>query len=264
VQPDWISQTATTMQSIADELALTDAGEFIPVLRREIDRIETASDNFHRAVLRLMLVRLVRDIVRLHPDDRSRPCSCHAAAWEHLPTITHVDDSDPRIGFWSWAERFLAHVSAEHPCTPAQRAARLIRSDPGKVWTLRELARSVDAHDGRLSRQFEKRFGLRPAAYVHLVRIARAVALFRTPAKVEAITSEVGYRSKKDFYAALKRWVGLTPTELRALRHDESLWLERELRRRSLAAGQRIRNVGATKADESGSISGSELPTARW
>jgi AraC-like DNA-binding protein len=253
------------MQSIADELALTDAGEFIPLLRREIDRIETAPDDGHRAVLRLMLVGLAGQIVRaLHLDDRSGSCSCYAAAWEHVSTITHVDDTDPRIGFWRWAERFLAHVSTEHPCTPAQQAARLIRSDPGKVWTLRELAHSIDAHDGRLSRQFQKRFGLRPAAYVHLVRIARAVALFRTTAKVEAITSDVGYRSKKDFYAALKRWVGLTPTELRALRHDESLWLERELRRRSLAAGQRIRNVGATNADESGSISGSELPTARW
>jgi AraC-like DNA-binding protein len=242
VQPDWVSQTVTVMQSIAVEITLADASELIPLLRREIDRIEAAPDSGHGTVLRLMLVGLAEQIVRvLHPDERLGSCSCHAAAWEHLPTIIHVDDGDPRIAFWRWAERFLTHVRTEHPCTPAQRAARLIRSDPGKMWTLRELARSVDTHHGRLSRQFEKRFGLRPAAYVHLVRISRAVVLFRTPAKVEAITSEVGYRSRKDFYAALKRWVGLTPTELRALRPDESIWLERELRRRSLAdEGRRV------------------------
>jgi AraC-like DNA-binding protein len=241
VQVDWVSQAATVIQSIADELAVVDATELIPLLRRAIDRVKAAPDEGHRAIFRLMLVGLAREVVRaLHPNNRSESCSCYAAAWEHLPTVTHVTDADPRSDFWRWAERFLAHVSTEHPCTPAQRAARLIRSNPGKMWTLRELAHFVDTPYGRLSRQFEQCFGLRPAAYVHLVRISRAVALFRTPAKVEAITSEVGYRSKKDFYAALKRWVGLTPTELRAVRDDESIWLERELRRRSLSGGQRM------------------------
>src|SRR5262249_45379803 len=153
----------------------------------------------------------------------------HAAAWDCLPILTEVDAADPRVAFLQWAGRFLAHTEVEHPSTPAQRAATVIRSDPRRMWTLRELAELVDIHHGRLTRQFQKSFGLRPAGYIHLVRISRAVALFRTPAKVEAITSELGYRSKKDFYAALKRWVGLTPTELRALRDDESSWLEREL-----------------------------------
>jgi AraC-like DNA-binding protein len=235
MQPDWVSHTAAVMQSIAAEVALSEATEFIPLLRRGLDRIEATPDDWHNALLRMVLVDLAGHIVRaVHLDDGSSSCSCHVVAWEHLPLLTHVDDADPRVAFWKWAERFLAHVCHEHPPSPAQRAAALIRSDSGKMWTLRELAHTVDTHQGRLSRQFEKRFGLRPSAYVHLVRISRAVALFRTPAKVEAIASEVGYRSKKDFYGALKRWVGLTSTELRGLRNDESIWLERELRRRSL------------------------------
>ena len=117
---------------------------------------------------------------------------------------------------------------------PRRAAAALIRADPGKAWTLQQLAISSGAPQGRLSRQFKKVFGVRPAAYVHLVRISQAVALFRTSAKVEAIARDVGYRSKKDFYAALKRWVGLTPAELRELNDEESRWLVRTLRQRCL------------------------------
>ncbi|MEO8071500.1 MAG: helix-turn-helix domain-containing protein, partial [Acidobacteriota bacterium] len=71
-------------------------------------------------------------------------------------------------------------------------------------------------------------------AYVHLARVTRAVTLLRTTAKVESVAWDVGYRSKKDLYAALSRWAGSTPSELRALSDDECAWLERELRIRCL------------------------------
>jgi AraC-like DNA-binding protein len=209
--------------------------ELSAILRRDLNRFQAAPDHCHNALLRITLIDLASHIVRaVHLDHRSDVCSCHASAWELLSFLTRVDDADPRSAFLQWAEGFLAHVRHEHPPTPAQQAAALIRADPGQVWTLRELARAVETPPGQLSRHFDKRFGLRPSAYIHLVRVSRAVGLFRTAAKVEAIATEVGYRSKKDFYAALKRWVGLSPTELRGLQSDESLWLERELRRRSL------------------------------
>src|SRR6185295_11261603 len=147
---------------------------------------------------------------------------------------TRLDDRDPRTAFRNWAELFATHVAARHPATAAQEAAALIRADPGNAWTLQQLAGSSGAPHGRLSRQFKQVFGIRAAAYVHLVRVSQAVALFRTPAKVEAIARDVGYRSKKDFYAALKRWVGLAPAELRELNEEESRWLVRTLRQRCL------------------------------
>ena len=91
--------------------------------------------------------------------------------------------------------------------TAAQEAAALIRADPATPGRYSSLRQQRLTPQGRLSRQFKKVFGVRPAAYVHLVRVSQAVALFRTSAKVEAIARDVGYRSKKDFYAALKRWV---------------------------------------------------------
>jgi AraC-like DNA-binding protein len=234
MQPDWGLRTVAVIRAIADDFALADTTEFLPLMRRSIDRIEAPPNPLHHPRFRLMLVDLCGTIVRAIQARDCTSCSCHAAAWEHLSIVTRLDDDDPRTAFRNWAELFLTHVAANHPPTAAQEAATLIRSDPGKTWTLRELADTIGAHHGRLNRQFKKLFGLRPAAYVHLVRVSQAVGLFRTSAKVEAIASDVGYRSKKDFYAALKRWVGLTPAELRELSDEESHWLVKELRRRCL------------------------------
>lgn len=233
MQPDWITRTEAVMQAIADDFALADTPDFLSIVGRSIDRIEAPPDPSCHERLRLMLVDLCGTIVRaIHA--RDAPCSCHTASWEHLSIVTRLDDRDPRTAFRNWAELFVTHVAAKHPATAAQEAAALIRADPGNAWTLQQLAISSGAPQGRLSRQFKKVFGVRPAAYVHLVRISQAVALFRTSAKVEAIARDVGYRSKKDFYAALKRWVGLTPAELRELNDEESRWLVRTLRQRCL------------------------------
>lgn len=231
---DWALRTEAVIRAIADDFTLADMPDFLPLVRRSIDRIEAPPDASRRVQLRLMLVDLCGPIVRaIHPRDRTS-CSCHAAAWDYLPIVTRLDECDPRTAFRNWLELFLTDVAANHPPTAAQEAASLIRSDPGRAWTLQELAQTIGAQQGRLSRQFTKVFGLRPAAYVHLVRVSRAVGFFRTSAKVEAIARDVGYRSKKDFYAALKRWVGLTPAELRELNNEESSWLVRELRQRCL------------------------------
>jgi AraC-like DNA-binding protein len=250
VQPDWLTSTRAVIRAISDDLALADLSEFTTLIWRSLDTIEGAPDRLHSAVLALMLLDACSSIVQaIHKRQPSMPCSCHAAAWEHLRLLTRFDDTEPRVAFWNWAERFLARVAAEHPTTPAQQAAVLMRANPVKPWTLRDLANETATYHVRLSRQFEKVFGLRPAAYLHLVRVARAVPLFRTSAKVEAIALEVGYRSKKDFYAALKRWIGLTPNELRALPNEESKWLARELRRRCLESLGSLPYPGGSSED---------------
>jgi len=230
-----MAHTGAVLRALSDDLVLADPSEFTSLLRAGIDQIEMTCDRVDLPALKLMLLDVCGTVVQaIHAQQPSTGCSCHATAWDHVRAMTRLDDLDPRIAFLDRMERVLAHAMAEHPVRPAQQAAALMRADPVKPWTLRDLANDTDTHSVRLRREFEEVFGVRPGAYLHLVRVARAVPLFRTFAKVEAIAWEVGYRSKKDFYAALKRWIGLTPTELRALRDDESKWLARELRRRSL------------------------------
>jgi AraC-like DNA-binding protein len=264
MQADWMRSTQAVLRALADEFDFADAAEMMPLIRGSLAQIEAAPDRLHVELLRLMLVDLCGKMVHAIHSRKDVACSCLGASWELLPMVTG-SENEPRSAFADWAERSLAHVLAVHPLTAAERAACLIRSRPSKAWTLHELAASVESHEARLSRQFRRVFGLKPAAYLHLVRMSRAVVLFRTAAKVEAIASEVGYRSKKDFYAALKQWVGLTPTEVRRLGEDELDWLVRELRRRTLgsAGNHGTRSARPIKGAPSGSISGSMLPFTR-
>jgi AraC-like DNA-binding protein len=196
VQSDWLTRTEEAVRKLSDDLRLSDVSEFARLLHRSIDRLEGAPDRLHSALLSLRLLDVCRTIVEtIHAIQPSTPCSCHAAAWAYLPLVTRLDD-DPRIGFLTWVDRFLAHAVAEHPSTPAQTAAALMRVEPARAWTLRDLGNRIGAHQGRLSREFERLFHMRPGEYLHLVRVSHAVAMFRTPTKVEVIASDVGYRSK--------------------------------------------------------------------
>src|SRR6185436_12883000 len=98
MQPDWLARTEAVMREIADELGLADTTDFRSIILRSIDRIEAPPDPSCRARLHLMLVDLCGGIVRaIHA--RDAPCSCHAAAWEHLSIVTRLDDRDPRTAF---------------------------------------------------------------------------------------------------------------------------------------------------------------------
>lgn len=231
IHTTWLSRTQTIVERLHEDLTAADPGEVAELLRRFHSTIEPAPDRVHGAVLSIALTDICRrTVLILHDDREAKPCSCYQAGWLRSGALADWDGGDPRQAFLDWTSEFLSHFEREHPRTRTARAAALIRADPAKIWKLNDLARAVDCRPLRLSREFVTRFGLRPSAYLHLVRTARAVALLRTPSKVESIAWEVGYRSKKDLYAALKRWVGRTPTELRALSDQERDWLERQLR----------------------------------
>ena len=245
---DWLARAHETVQRLQDDLAAADMTEIAGLLHRASSSIDPPPDRVHAAALSMMLIAICDQIVQmLHEPEGIGQCSCHRAAWLHARALMKWED--PRLAIGDWAQGFLAHVEREHPRTGAVLAAALIRSDSTKVWMLGTLARAVGTRPMQLRQEFHARFGLRPTMYIHLVRAARAVALFQTPTKVEAIAWEVGYRSKKDLYRALKLWVGATPTELRALSDEERTWLERQLRMQYLR-GSRVSGNSKRRDDK--------------
>jgi AraC family transcriptional regulator len=96
----------------------------------------------------------------------------------------------------------------------------LIESAPERRWTLAELARAVETSPAQLRATFVARYAISPLAYMQRIRAIRALALIKQM-KVEAIAWEVGYRSKKDLYRALREWTGHRPRALRALSDQE-------------------------------------------
>jgi AraC-like DNA-binding protein len=206
---------------------------------RRAEQLPPAPDAAHAALFTMRLLAAAQRLViglhegaadgPLEPRDSMARCSCNDAAWTAGHAFTSPPDRDPRLAFTRWLELLLHRFDSEHPRTPAVRAAGLIRADPERSWPMAELAGRVSLGRRELRAQFRREFGLRVCDYVQLARASRALALFRTPTKVEAIALEVGYRSKKDLYASLKRWLGATPTELRALTEEERRWLESRL-----------------------------------
>lgn len=243
VRADWLTRADAAVERLTDDLATIDVRASSFLIHQFLESLEPPPDPLHSAALSTVLIDVCARIVQaLHDQNPIVPCGCQTALWSHVGRFAQWRGNDPRVAFRDWLETFFAGIEREHPANSALRAARLVSREPSRAWTIETLAAAAGAKASTLRREFQERFGMRPSAYVHLVRVTRAVTLLRTAAKVESVAWDVGYRSKKDLYAALNRWAGSTPTELRALSDDECAWLERELRIRCLR-GVQIRDA---------------------
>lgn len=250
VHRDWMARLQTSVRRLLATIGTVDPHEAVGLMRPLALAIERAPDHMHRAVLATTLVDVCRQIVeRLHErDGPGRPCACHVTAWSRIGPLARSLDGDPRCAFSEWADAFFERFAEEHPRSLSAQAAALMRADPEKPWSMTDLARVVQAPSRRLRQDFHARFGMRASTYLQLVRAIRAVALLRSGTKVEAVAWDVGYRSKKDLYAALRRWVGAAPSEVRALCEEERLWLERVLVQRTLSDAAGAPASGGTPA----------------
>lgn len=231
IRSDWLTRTDGAVERLTDDLAAVDVRGSLFLLQEFLTALDAPPDALHAAVLSTILMDVCGRIVHaLHEQNPTVPCSCEATIWSHVSRFAQWRETDPRMAFRAWLDVFFDGVARDHPANSAVRAAQIIRNAPNRPWTIDAIATAVEAKPAALRREFQARFGMRPAAYVHLARVTRAVSLLRTPAKVEAVAWDVGYRSKKDLYAALSRWASSTPTDIRALSDDECQWLERQLR----------------------------------
>ncbi len=72
-----------------------------------------------------------------------------------------------------------------------------------------------------VTRTFRDEFGCTPHDFLTRIRIAKAVPMLAMREKTEVVALEVGYRSKKTLFGALKRLTGLRPSEVAHLSSDE-------------------------------------------
>jgi AraC-like DNA-binding protein len=238
----WVTTTRHTIARLRRELTAVDVDEIETLVRSTVDAIAPAPDAVDRDLLSLLLIEVCRRIVlTLHEPHVFDGCACYRAAWLDIARMTNAHVDDPRQSFLQWTAAFIGHFRGTHPPDGVTRAAALVRGAPTRTWTLIELSHAVHSEPRRLSRDFQSRFGLRTADYLHLARTAKALGLMRTAGKVESVVCDVGYRSKKDFYAAFRRWVGMTPTDLRALPDEERDWMELQLRSRLFRRAQTSR-----------------------
>jgi AraC-like DNA-binding protein len=103
------------------------------------------------------------------------------------------------------------------------RVRRLLETRFIEPWTAERLATQIGCHRTLLARQFRAQYGISIHSFLTAQRMG-AAALFLSDehAKVEAVSYLVGYRSKKNFYAAFRRSTGMTPAQFRSLRPTTS------------------------------------------
>lgn len=96
------------------------------------------------------------------------------------------------------------------------KAMTLIHQQPGRAWTVDELAKTVALSPSRFAARFSSMVGLAPMAYVTAWRMQHAVRLLAdgqlTPSLV---ASQVGYDSAAAFSRAFRRHIGDSPSTMR-------------------------------------------------
>lgn len=110
--------------------------------------------------------------------------------------------------------------------------SKLLQGPDKHSWLVDEISRRLEreyalrlkadaiAHEYQISRAqldrgFCQRFGVPFHEYLTTIRVRHGLALVRSGMKIEAAAPAVGYRSKKDFYRAVKLRTGFTPGQLR-------------------------------------------------
>jgi AraC-like DNA-binding protein len=95
-------------------------------------------------------------------------------------------------------------------------ALTAIHRDPGRDWTVEELARACSLSRSSFAARFVARVGKPPATYLAHVRLDAATDLLRdTPLPVGLVAERVGYKSEAAFSRAFKHRYGAPPARWR-------------------------------------------------
>jgi AraC-like DNA-binding protein len=168
-----------------------------------------------------------RRLIAAFSDDDVAMCDTCRPDWTLIEQLT-AESGDPRSQLIAWTTRLLAHIARAHPERHADTAAALMRRSPSSMWTVTNLASRLSLSPALLRDRFRRRFAMSIGEYLHLLRVSRAVEICRGDIKIETVADELGYRSKKDFYAALARWTAQTPADLRKAGDEQRRrWRER-------------------------------------
>ena len=94
---------------------------------------------------------------------------------------------------------------------------RLMHAEPGRAWTVPELARSVSMSRSAFAARFRELVGETPLDHLTQWRMVRAAGMMREKSsmKMAAIASAVGYESESSFGKVFRRVMGVSPGRYR-------------------------------------------------
>jgi AraC-like DNA-binding protein len=103
----------------------------------------------------------------------------------------------------------------------ATRVAQMLEETSRAPLDLRAIARRLGKDPTVLRRSFRSAFGMTIRQYHVQLRVRAAIRLLQQPeAKVSAVAEQVGYRSEKNFYRAVRVVTGKTPAHFSRTPND--------------------------------------------
>lgn len=138
----------------------------------------------------------------------------------HIKTSPIRTSATQRAATWpsSPTHRRFAPLRRE-----AHRAAELLRADPGRRWSVVDLAEAVHLSKSQVGRVFVEAYGKSPIAYLTMLRTERMAALLRTTdTPIAMIAQEVGWNDPDFAARQFRRSVGITPSQYRAMSRTRS------------------------------------------
>ena len=97
----------------------------------------------------------------------------------------------------------------------ADRVKLVLASDPGRRWTLADIAAEVGGSPVYLTQVFQQVEGLPLYRYQLRLRLARALSLLAQYDDLTALSLELGFSSHSHFSAAFRETYGRSPSEFR-------------------------------------------------
>ena len=131
---------------------------------------------------------------------------------------------------------------------PATALAGLAAHSADGAADLRSLAAELGCSLRSTRTTFTSVYALSPRAYRRRWQALRGIDLLRgTTWDIESVAREVGYRSAKNFYHALRLETGLTPGQIRALSDPDAAQLRESLALPSWPALRPSRTTGQSR-----------------
>lgn len=189
----------------------------------ECERLELVNVCFPvdvvRSEWRALLSERIRGLLRLGEGLKAVRLPLEVAeTFDRLETISRTDAGAAGLMIWILDQFANAYPDQWAPMHPAvEMAVCALEDDPGRDWTVAELASYVGLERAYLSRLFAQHVESGPMAYLAMLRAERAAALLRaTSLKCGEIALEVGYTDPNLFSRRFRARFGKSPSEYRA------------------------------------------------
>jgi AraC-like DNA-binding protein len=203
---DWLNRVEGAFQELvllartgqADEQQIADELTRIPAPRNALESL---------------LLRYFIDDCLVAVFEGAGPSPSPATLRHFAESITAVHRDDDPLAELAKALSGASRLDANTALANAIKAR--VEREIGRRITARTIAVEYQIGRAQLDRLFRERFGVGFHRYLTTMRVKRGLDLVMSGMKVEAAGISVGYKSKKDFYRAVREETGSTPARLR-------------------------------------------------